>query len=134
MTRLLAAALFCACMAAPAKAETRFIPHPPGCPRVAFCACGASVEVFGKPIRSLYLAAAWFKFPRSEPSPGKVAVRRGHVFVLREHVQGKVWLVTDHNSGGRRSRIHHRSIAGFQIVDPHGGRQGRVLAAAEPQW
>ena len=119
MIRLLAAALFCACMVAPAKAETRFIPHPAGCPRVAFCACGASVEVFGKPIRSLYLSTAWFRFPRSDPSAGKVAVRRGHVFVLREHVAGKVWKVVDYNSGGRRSRIHHRSIAGYQIVDPH---------------
>jgi len=129
MIRLLLAALLCACIAVPALAQTQFISHPPGCPRVAFCACGASVEVFGKPIRSLYLAVAWFRFPRAEPSPGKVAVRRGHVFVLQEHVSGKVWRVVDHNSGGRRSRIHHRSIAGFTIVDPHGGRA--VVATAE---
>lgn len=50
--------------------------------------------------------------------------------MLREHVAGKVWKVVDYNSGGRRSRIHHRSIAGFTIVDPHGGR-GAVYASAE---
>lgn len=133
--RLLAAALFCACLVAPAKAETRFIPHPAGCPRVAFCACGASVEAFGKPIRELFLAINWKrKFPRAEAAPGMAAVRPGHVFILRRHIEGLVWEVVDHNSGGRRSRIHHRSIAGFTIVDPHGGRQGHVLAAAEPQW
>lgn len=121
MIRILVAALFCACMVAPAKAETRFIPHPAGCPRVAFCGCGASVEVFGKPIRSLYLSTAWFRFPRSDPSAGKVAVRRGHVFVLREHVAGKVWRVYDANSGGGKTRIHNRSISGWTIVNPHGG-------------
>src|ERR1041385_7700939 len=37
------------------------LPHPSGCPARAFCGCGASVEVFGRPVRSLWLAAAWFR-------------------------------------------------------------------------
>lgn len=131
MIRLFAAALFCACLSTAALGQTQFIPHPAGCPRAAFCGCGASVEVFGKPVRRLYLAAAWFQFPRAAPAPGMVAVRRGHVFLLREHIEGPVWRVVDHNSGGRRSRIHQRSIAGFAIVDPHGGRAGAVYASAE---
>lgn len=123
---LMAAAVLCALSS---NAEARryrqpgvatIVSHPAGCPRRAFCACGASVEVFGRPIRSLYLAAAWLKFKRTDPAPGKVAARRGHVFVLKEHVAGSIWLVVDHNSGGRKSRIHHRSIAGFAIVDPNG--------------
>lgn len=104
----------------------RFLPHPQGCPRVAFCACGAAVEVFGKPIRSLWPASAWFKFPRSHAAPGRIAVRRHHVFVLVRQEAGNQWLVKDYNSGGHRSREHVRSIAGWVIVDPHGGRMARL--------
>jgi hypothetical protein len=94
--------------------------HPAGCPRRAFCGCGASVEIFGRPIRSLFLAANWLRFPRVAPAPGMVAARRGHVFVLRQHINGSTWLAYDANSGGRRTRLHARSIAGFSIVNPHG--------------
>jgi hypothetical protein len=94
--------------------------HPSGCPRRAFCGCGASVEVFGRPVRSLFLAANWLRFPRAAPAPGMVAARRGHVFVLRQHISGSTWLAYDANSGGRRTRLHVRSIAGFSIVNPHG--------------
>lgn len=102
------------------------IAHPAGCPRRAFCMCGASVEVFGRPIRELYLSSNWFRFPRAEPAPGMVAVRRGHGFVLKHHVAGSTWLVIDHNSGGRKSRIHNRSIAGFRIVNPHGSKMAAL--------
>ena len=101
-----------------AKAET-LLPHPRGCPAIRFCGCGAATAVFGKPIRSLWLASNWFKFPRTAPAPGMVAVRRGHVFVLRQHVQGNVWITHDYNSGGHKSRQHQRSIAGFSIVNPY---------------
>lgn len=109
-----------------AKAET-FLPHPAGCPAKRFCGCGASVEIFGKPIRSLWPSTAWFKFPRSAPGYNKVAVRRGHVFVLKRHLQGNVWLAADFNSGRNRSRLHARSIAGYRIVDP------RAVNIAEAQ-
>lgn len=113
----LAAALLCASVNG---AHAEIVAHPAGCPRVAFCGCGGSVEVFGRPIRELYLAANWFKFPRTAPAPGTAAVRRHHVFVLRQHVRGDVWLVYDANSGGRKTRVHHRSIAGYTIVNPRG--------------
>ncbi len=102
------------------SASAQILEHPSGCPRRAFCGCGAAVEVFGRPLRELWLARAWFKFPRSAPSSGKVAVRRGHVFVLRSHMSGNTWLVFDANSGGRKTRLHARSIAGYTIVSPHG--------------
>jgi len=51
-----------------------------------------------------------------------VAVRRHHVFVLLSPVSGSTWLVWDANSGGRKTRVHHRSIAGWAIVNPHGSR------------
>jgi len=95
------------------------LPHPAGCPRRLFCGCGAAVRIFGRPARELWLAASWFRFPRAAPGPGRVAVRRHHVFVLEQHLVGNVWLVFDANSGRHATQLHARSIAGFVIVDPH---------------
>ncbi len=120
MTRLfLACAILCA-LATTAVAEVQ--PHPAGCPKRAFCGCGSSVYIFGKPVRDLYLARNWYRFPRSAPAPGMVAVRRHHVFTLINHVSGSTWRVYDANSGRRQTRIHHRSIDGWAIVNPHGSR------------
>lgn len=101
----------------------QILPHPPGCPRRAFCGCGAAVEVFGRPIRSLWLAANWLRFPRASPAPGMAAVKRkgGHVFVIKQVLGGGKVLAYDANSGGRRTRLHVRSLAGFVVVDPRGG-------------
>lgn len=98
--------------------RAQLLSHPAGCPRSAFCGCGASIEIFGKPVRELYLAANWFKFPRTSPAPNTVGVRRHHVFVLKQHVGGSNWLVYDANSGGHRTRLHVRSISGYTIVQP----------------
>jgi hypothetical protein len=100
------------------SAAARIVSHPVGCPARAFCGCGASVRVFGRSIRSLWLAAAWFKFPRATPAVGMVAVRRGHVFVLESHINNSTWLAYDANSGHHLTRIHPRSIAGYTIVNP----------------
>lgn len=92
--------------------------RPSGCPR-KFCGCGASLYLFGKIIPKLNLAWNWVKmFPKTHPAPGMVAARRGHVFVLKHHIEGKVWMAYDANSGGGKTRIHPRSIAGFTIVNP----------------
>lgn len=107
-------------LAASPVGAAQMLPHPSGCPTTAFCGCGAAVEVFGSPRRDLWLAANWLRFPPAAPAPGMVAARRGHVFVLRQHVSGNTWLVADHNSGGRRSRLHARSLSGYKIVNPHG--------------
>lgn len=98
----------------------QIVTHPLGCPSRAFCGCGAAVRVFGSPIRSLWLAANWFKFPRTAPAAGMVAVRRHHVFVLEQHISGNTWLAYDANSGGHRTRVHARSIAGYVVVNPRG--------------
>jgi len=102
------------------NASVQVLPHPSGCPRFAFCGCGASVEVFGRPIRNLFLAANWLKFPRTAPAPGMVAARRGHVFVIREVLGSGRVLAYDANSGRRQTRLHVRSLAGFSVVNPHG--------------
>lgn len=100
----------------------QIVAHPAGCPPREFCACGAAVEIFGAPIRALWRAAAWLKFPRTVPAPRTVAVRHDghHVMVLLDHVRGSIWRVYDANSGNHLTRIHDRSIAGWSIVDPRG--------------
>lgn len=95
------------------------VSHPSGCPGRAFCGCGASVRIFGHPIRELFLARNWFKFPRTAPAPGMAAVRSGHVWVLESHVSGDTWVGYDANSGGHQTRIHARRLAGYVIVNPH---------------
>jgi hypothetical protein len=92
--------------------------HPSGCPRVAFCGCGAATAVFGSPRRDLWQARAWYKFPRAQAASGNAIVRAHHVAILREHVSGSVWMVEDYNSGGHQSRMHARDISGFTVVNP----------------
>lgn len=104
-----------------AEDAVSFLSHPTGCPRIAFCACGAAVDLWGgsgRQYKGLWAAAAWYRFQRSSPSHNTVAVRRHHVMVLKSQVSGKVWMVADYNSGGHRSRLHARSIVGYTIVDP----------------
>lgn len=97
------------------------IAHPAGCPRYLFCGCGASVEVFGHPVRGLYLAWNWIRYPRASPGPGMVAVWRGHVSVIRQSYGDGTAMVYDANSGGGLTRIRRVSLRGAVIVDPHGG-------------
>lgn len=98
--------------------EGGVVEHSAGCPRSAFCGCGAAVRVFGHSVRELWLAANWFKFPRTAPAPGMVAVRRHHVMVLEADLGGGVWQVYDANSGRHLTRVHARSIAGYAVVNP----------------
>jgi hypothetical protein len=91
--------------------------RPAGCPR-SFCGCGASIRVFGRIVPELNLASNWLRFPRTAPAPGMVAARRGHVFVLEQHVEGDTWMAYDANSGGRATRVHARSLRGYTIVNP----------------
>lgn len=102
------------------QAGTTMLAHPAGCPRVAFCACGAAVKVFGKAVRALWPARAWFRFPRAHAGSEMVAVRRHHVFVLDRQAEGGLWWVWDYNSGHHQSRHHIRDISGFTIVNPLG--------------
>ena len=91
--------------------------RPAGCPR-SFCGCGASIRVFGRIVPGLNLASNWLRFPRTAPAPGMVAARRGHVFVLEQHVEGDTWMAYDANSGGHATRIHARSLRGYIVVNP----------------
>lgn len=94
--------------------------RPAGCPS-SFCGCGAALRVFGRIVPELNLAANWLRFPRTSPAPGMVAARRGHVFVLEQHLGGDVWMAYDANSGGHATRLHARSLRGYTVVNPRGG-------------
>ena len=94
------------------------LPHPAGCPRRAFCGCGAAVRVFGAPIRTLWRAAAWLRFPPALPAPDMVAVRPGHVFVIERVLGPDRVLAWDANSGRGLTRRHVRSLAGFSVRNP----------------
>ncbi len=101
--------------------EARIVDHPEGCPRTAFCGCGVALKVFGKPIRELWPAASWFRFKAAEAAAGMVAVRRHHVFFIVEVISHGRVLAYDPNSGGHKTRIHLRSLAGYKVVDPRSG-------------
>ncbi|MEZ2143075.1 hypothetical protein AAE026_12270 [Bradyrhizobium sp. DN5] len=93
--------------------------RPAGCPS-SFCGCGAALRVFGRVVPELNLAANWLRFPRTSPAPGMVAARRGHVFVLEQHLGGDMWMAYDANSGGHTTRMHARSLRGYTVVNPRG--------------
>lgn len=94
------------------------LPHPSGCPHVAFCGCGAALDVFHHHVRWLWLARNWYHFQRSAPAPDTVGVRPHHVFVLKHQVSGTIWMVNDYNSGGHLSRYHAVDISRYTIVNP----------------
>lgn len=100
-----------------AVADQSVSARPAACPR-RWCGCGASLYLFGRVVPRLNLAANWLAFPRAAPAPDMAAARRGHVFVLKQHIEGSTWLVYDANSGGGKARVHARSISGFTIVNP----------------
>ena len=132
---MLAALLFSPLLpAAPAAAQaTQIVSHPSGCPHRAFCGCGTALRLLGRPVAAggLAIAANWLGFPRAACAPGMAAARRGHVFAIEQCLPGNRALAYDPNSGGRKTRIHVRSLAGYHIVNPHGayaqvnGKPGR---------
>lgn len=115
------------------RPSAQILPHPAGCPRSLFCGCGVAQRLLGKTVTrgGLAIAANWGGFPRAACAPGMAAVRRGHVFAIEECLPGNKTVAYDPNSGGGLTRRHVRSLAGYQIVNPHGaytevnGKPGR---------
>lgn len=104
-------------LAMPAQAGV--IERPSNCPSRAYCGCGVSIKVFGRPIRELFLASNWFKFPRAALAAGMVAVRNHHIFYIEQVLPNGNVLAYDPNSGGHQTRLHERSPRGFSIRNPH---------------
>jgi hypothetical protein len=117
MKRILLAAIVAVSAMLVSAAGAQDVAHPAGCPWRAFCGCGVSVKIFGHPVRDLFLAANWYRFPRAAPGPGMVAVRRHHVMAILSY-NGSSATVYDPNSGGHGTRVHERSLAGYTVVNP----------------
>lgn len=118
--RFVAAAVVVTLLSTAAPAE-EILPHPRGCPRIAFCGCGVALKVFGELRKDLWRASAWFRFPRAHASAGMVAVRRHHVFYIESVYPDGTVLAYDPNSGGHLTRRHRVSLSGYRVVDPNGG-------------
>ena len=107
--------------ATPTLARAEVVGHPPGCPTRAFCGCGTALYLLGKRVvvGGLAIAANWLAFPRAQPGPGMAAARKGHVFAIIKDLGGGKVLAYDPNSGGRKTRIHVRSLRGYTVVNPY---------------
>lgn len=93
------------------------VDHPTGCPRRLFCACGVSMKIWG---HAKHMAAkAFFQYPRASPGSGMVAVRNHHVMYIMAYNGDNMATVYDPNSGGRQTRIHQRSLAGYSVRNPN---------------
>lgn len=95
--------------------------RPSGCP-YRWCGCGVSLKVFGRIIPELNLAANWRRFPAAIAAAGMVAWRWGHVFYIEAVNDNGTVLAYDPNSGGHALHVHDRSLRGYRVVNPHGGR------------
>lgn len=104
------------------------VSHPAGCPSRAFCGCGVSVRVFGHSVRSLWLAANWYAFPRAVAATGMVAIfGRHHVAYIESVGSDGIATIYDPNSGGHLTRVHRASIRSATVVDPNGSRYARGI-------
>src|ERR1700678_318601 len=105
-----------------AALPAQIVAHPEGCPRVAFCACGAAVHLLGSAHAASWLASAWYRYPRATSAPKTAGVLPHHVIALEYQVSGSLWMVYDANSGGHATRLHVIDISRYTIVDPAGAK------------
>lgn len=94
--------------------------HPKGCPKTLFCGCGTAVEIFGAPIRALWVAANWFRFPKAQPAPGMVAVRKHHVFKIEKVLDNNTVIARNHNGTNHKSYIQVMTLNGYSVRNPKG--------------
>ena len=93
-------------------AGEEIIPNPAGCPRRAFCGCGARMDL-GIADTRLNLAWNWTRYYHGSTP---VAVWSHHVAIIERFLGNHMAMLRDYNSGGHQSRRHIRSIAGARIV------------------
>jgi hypothetical protein len=97
--------------------DEEVVSHPAGCPTTAYCGCGASVRLYGHPVRELYPAAAWRRFPRATCAAGRVAIWGEHHVAVILECRGNEARLWDPNSGSGLTRIHWRELPSL-IVEP----------------
>ena len=94
------------------------VPRPEGCPATLYCGCGVSVRVYGHPVRELYAAASWRRFPKASCAPGHVAVwGTAHVAYILSCGRDGTAELYDPNGGQGRTWIHRRELPNL-IVEP----------------
>ena len=80
------------------------------------CGCYASIRVFGRSVRNLWLANNWLRFPRTSAHAGAVAVWPGRHVAMITAVSGDRIQVADSWA------THWVSARGKVIVEPRWGR------------
>ena len=101
--------------------DVTYLPHPPGVRGSAFCGAGAHYALTGEVVNAGTWAIADY-WPAHYHGSTPVAHWSGHVAIIRQNYGDGTALMEDYNSGGHQSRLHQRSIAGYTIVNPYGGR------------
>lgn len=104
--------------------KTKVVKNAPGCPPTNFCGCGAAWFLWGETKRDHWRAKHWYKYPKTKPKKGAVAVRDHHVFVIIDALPGGQVLAYDANSGQHKTRIRVRSLKGYSVRDPGPSRLG----------
>ena len=81
------------------------------------CGCWAAEHFFGNPVRALWLAANWLRFPRTQAAAGTAAV-----WPNAHHVAPVVAVNGDGTVTVADSWATHAvRMAGLRFVNPHGG-------------
>lgn len=107
--------------------KTRIVKNPPGCPPINFCGCGASWFLWGKTNKKdHWRARTWYKYPKTKPKKGAVAVRDHHVFVIIDTLPDGRVLAYDANSGQHKTRIRVRTLRGYSVRDPGASRLASI--------
>jgi hypothetical protein len=94
------------------------------------CGCWAAEHFFGSPVRNLWLARNWLRFPHTMAAAGTAAVWPNHHHVAPVVAVNGNGTVTVADSWG----THAVRMAGLTFVSPHGGADfdaPRLYAYAE---
>ena len=98
-----------------ANGEVHYLPHPPGVRRTQFCGAGAWYALTGQVVNGGTWAIADY-WPGHYHGSTPVAHWPGHVAIIRQNYGNGTALMEDYNSGGHKSRLWVRSLAGARII------------------
>jgi hypothetical protein len=90
------------------------------------CGCVASEHIFGHSVRDLWKASSWYRFSRTSPHPGAVAIWGSRHVEAVVSVSGST-VTTDGPYG-----LRHTPIGRLVFVEPHGGESHLASRHHEP--